>query len=129
MRTKASGHPSWPGVTDSTQGRIHWRRPTAILRFSLATLRRTIHSGNAHVYQIWSLATSRYSSKTNVSNDLLILILRLWYSMKPSFLNLFMKKTHASARSADYFRYSLLGKGWQFVIWLVLHFSITAEHE
>src|ERR1700682_3222836 len=33
-----------------------------------------------------------YSSKTNVSKDLLILILRLWYSMKPSFLNLFMKK-------------------------------------
>src|ERR1700687_2417623 len=33
-----------PGVPDSTQGRIHWRRPTAILRFSLATLRRTIHS-------------------------------------------------------------------------------------
>src|SRR6202140_4122246 len=33
-----------------------------------------------------------YSSKTNVSSDLLILILRLWYSMKPSFLNLFMKK-------------------------------------
>ncbi len=39
MRTKASGHPSWPGVIDSTEGRIHWRRPTAILRFSLATLR------------------------------------------------------------------------------------------
>jgi transposase len=36
--------PSWPGVTDSTEGRIHWRRPTAILRFSLATLRRTIHT-------------------------------------------------------------------------------------
>ena len=47
MRTKASGYPSWPGVTDSTQGRIHWRRPTAVLRFSVATLRRTIHSGNA----------------------------------------------------------------------------------
>jgi hypothetical protein len=44
--TKASGHPSWPGVTDSTQGRIHWRRPAAILRFSLATLRRTIHTEN-----------------------------------------------------------------------------------
>src|SRR5882724_3826720 len=43
MRTKASGYPSWPGVTDSTEGRIHWRGPTAILRFSLATLRRTIH--------------------------------------------------------------------------------------
>src|ERR1700688_906454 len=35
MRTKASGYPSWPGVTDSTQGRIHWRRPTAILVFRL----------------------------------------------------------------------------------------------
>src|ERR1700681_2866312 len=45
MRTKASGHPSWPGVSDSTQGRIHWRRPTAIARFSLATLRRTMHDG------------------------------------------------------------------------------------
>src|ERR1700720_4702923 len=33
-----------------------------------------------------------YSPKTNVSNDLLIWILRLWYSMKPGFLNLFMKK-------------------------------------
>ena len=29
---------------DSTKGRIHWRSPTAILRFSVATLRRTIHS-------------------------------------------------------------------------------------
>jgi hypothetical protein len=38
----------------------------------------------------WELQS--YSSKTNVSNDLLILILRLWYSMKPSFLNLFIKK-------------------------------------
>jgi len=28
----------------STKGRIHWRSPSAILRFSLATLRRTIHS-------------------------------------------------------------------------------------
>src|SRR4029077_15478378 len=44
MRTKASGHPSWPGVADSTQGRIHWRRPTAMVHFSLATLWRTIHS-------------------------------------------------------------------------------------
>src|ERR1019366_3949537 len=42
--TRASGYPSWPGVVDSTRGRIHWRRPSAILRFSLATLRRTIHS-------------------------------------------------------------------------------------
>src|ERR1700688_3898401 len=44
MRTKASGYPSWPGVADSTEGRIHWRRPTAIIRISLATLQRTIHS-------------------------------------------------------------------------------------
>jgi hypothetical protein len=29
---------------DSPKGRIHWRSPSAILRFSLATLRRTIHS-------------------------------------------------------------------------------------
>jgi hypothetical protein len=28
----------------SIKGRIHWRSPSAILRFSLATLRRTIHS-------------------------------------------------------------------------------------
>jgi hypothetical protein len=35
MRTKASGYPSWPGVTDSTEGRIHWRRPTAVLHFRL----------------------------------------------------------------------------------------------
>ena len=41
IRTRASGYPSWPGVSDSTQGRIHWRRPTAIDHFSLATLRRT----------------------------------------------------------------------------------------
>src|ERR1039458_4071201 len=47
IRTRASGYPSWPGVSDSTQGRIHWRRPTAIVHFSLATLRRTIHSDNA----------------------------------------------------------------------------------
>src|SRR5450759_1069030 len=45
--TRASGYPSWPGVVDSTRGRIHWRRPSAILRFSLATLRRTIHSDHA----------------------------------------------------------------------------------
>jgi len=44
MRTRASRYPSWPGVNDSTKGRIHWRRPTAIVRFSLATLRQTIHS-------------------------------------------------------------------------------------
>jgi hypothetical protein len=43
MRTRASGYPSWPGVNDSNQGRIHWRRPTVIAHFSLATLRRTIH--------------------------------------------------------------------------------------
>jgi hypothetical protein len=45
---KASGYPSWPGVTDSTEGRIHWRGPTAIPRFSLATLRRSIHSDKAY---------------------------------------------------------------------------------
>src|SRR5467141_5179120 len=55
--TRASGYPSWPGVADSTQGRIHWRRPTAMLRFSLATLRRTIHS--AVVNQIRSLLLER----------------------------------------------------------------------
>src|ERR1019366_5580981 len=44
IRTRASGYPSWPGVSDSTQGRIHWRRPSAIVRFSIATLRRTIHT-------------------------------------------------------------------------------------
>src|ERR1700730_3856847 len=44
MRTQSSGYSSWSGVTDSTKGRIHWRRPTAILHFSLATLRRTIHT-------------------------------------------------------------------------------------
>lgn len=42
---KASGCPSWPGVIDSTKGRIHWRRPTAKL-VSLATRRRTIHGDN-----------------------------------------------------------------------------------
>jgi hypothetical protein len=34
MRTRASGYPSWPGVNDSTQGRIHWRRPTVIAFFA-----------------------------------------------------------------------------------------------
>jgi len=35
------------GIFQQTaRGRIHWRRPTAIVRFSLATLRRTIHSDN-----------------------------------------------------------------------------------
>jgi hypothetical protein len=46
--TKASGCPSWPGVIDSTKGRIHWRRPTAKL-VSLATRWRTIHSDNPAV--------------------------------------------------------------------------------
>ena len=45
-RTKASGHPSWPGVVDSTRGRIQWRRPPAIDRFLLASLRRTIQTDN-----------------------------------------------------------------------------------
>ena len=27
--------PSWPGVTDSTKGRIHWRRPNCHSRFRL----------------------------------------------------------------------------------------------
>lgn len=27
MGTRASGSPSWPGVRDSTEGRIHLRRP------------------------------------------------------------------------------------------------------
>ena len=44
--TRVSGYPSWLGVDDSTEGRIHWRRPTAIVRFSLATRRGTIHSDN-----------------------------------------------------------------------------------
>ena len=52
MRTKASGNPSSPGVSDSTKGRIHWRRPTAILLFTLATLRRTIH--------VWSRGVTRW---------------------------------------------------------------------
>jgi hypothetical protein len=66
MRTRASGYPSWPGVTDSTKGRIYWRRPTAILRFSLATLRRTLHSdmqlteesGTAPLLRMNNLATT-----------------------------------------------------------------------
>src|ERR1700682_1838186 len=39
------------------------------------------------------------------------------------------EEIHARARSADYFRQSLLGNSWQFVVWLVLHSSIPAEHE
>ncbi len=39
-------NPSWPGVLDSTKGRIHWRRPNRHLDFPLAILRRTIHSYN-----------------------------------------------------------------------------------
>src|SRR5271167_1113164 len=46
MRTKASGYPSWPGVSDSTKGRIHWRRPTAILLFTLELCGRPYISGN-----------------------------------------------------------------------------------
>jgi len=38
-------NPSWPGVL-TPQGRIHWRRPPVHPRFSLAILRRTIHSDN-----------------------------------------------------------------------------------
>src|ERR1700676_232952 len=71
MRTKASGHPSWPGVNDSTEGRIHWRRPTATLRFSLATLRRTIHSvyndvGSVKTYFSGHLPGSVFSLTRNL---------------------------------------------------------------
>ena len=40
--------PLWPGVVDSTKGRIHLRRPTCHSQISLATLRRTIHTDNGH---------------------------------------------------------------------------------
>jgi hypothetical protein len=39
------------------------------------------------------------------------------------------EEIHARAGSADYFRQSLLGNSWQFVVQLVLHPSITSEHE
>jgi hypothetical protein len=43
-REDSGRNPSWPGVADSTKVRIHWRRPNCHFQFSLATLRRTIHS-------------------------------------------------------------------------------------
>jgi AraC family transcriptional regulator of adaptative response / DNA-3-methyladenine glycosylase II len=56
----------------------HWRRPTAILRFSIATLRRTIHSGKtsralsefhprvtSSLPTIWSERVCAYRSNTN----------------------------------------------------------------
>jgi hypothetical protein len=45
-REESGRNPSWPGVADSNKGRIHWRRPNCPFQFSLATLRRTIHSDN-----------------------------------------------------------------------------------
>ena len=42
-RKESGRNPSWPGVLDSTKGRIHWRRPNRHLDFPLAILRRTIH--------------------------------------------------------------------------------------
>ena len=65
-----------------------------------------------------------YSCKTTVSSDLLILILPL-YSMKPSFLNLFMKKF---TRGADHLREGLLRNFRQDAIRLFL-FSITREEQ
>ena len=43
-REEGGRTPSWPGVSNSIKGRIHWRRPTCQSQFSLATLRRTIHT-------------------------------------------------------------------------------------
>jgi hypothetical protein len=43
-REESGRNPSWPGVTDSTKGRIHWRRPTCHRQISLANKRRTIHT-------------------------------------------------------------------------------------
>jgi hypothetical protein len=37
------------------------------------------------------------------------------------------EEIHARACTADYFRQSLLGNSWQFVVWLVLHSSIAPE--
>ena len=34
-REESGRNPSWPGVLDSTKGRIHWRRPTVISIFRL----------------------------------------------------------------------------------------------
>ena len=55
MRTKASGYPSWPGVADSTEGRIHWRRPTAILRFRLQLC------GGPYISD-WAMSRASYAS-------------------------------------------------------------------
>ena len=46
-REERGRNPSWPGVPDSTKGRIHLRRPNHHPRFSLAVLRPTIHTDNA----------------------------------------------------------------------------------
>jgi hypothetical protein len=37
------------------------------------------------------------------------------------------EEIHARACIADYFRQSLLGSSWQFVVWLLLHSSIAPE--
>src|SRR5713226_2472633 len=44
-RTSAQRIPSRPGALCSNEGRIHLRRPSCHFHFSLATRRRTIHSG------------------------------------------------------------------------------------
>jgi hypothetical protein len=48
---RAQRIPSWPGVVHSIEGRIHLRRPTRHSHFSLATRRRTIHSGMPVIVQ------------------------------------------------------------------------------
>ena len=61
-----------------------WRAGFSLPQTSAVLLRKP--------YACPGLSRASYSSKTNVNRDLFILILRRWYSMKPSFLNLFMKK-------------------------------------
>src|SRR5450755_4809612 len=62
MGKRAQRIPSWPGVINSNKGRIHLRRPTCHPHFSLATKRRTIHSGLPTIHELtWFVITRALS--------------------------------------------------------------------
>jgi hypothetical protein len=42
-KEESGRNPLWPGVEDSTNGRIHWRGPNCHCQISLANKRQTIH--------------------------------------------------------------------------------------
>src|ERR1700730_8458229 len=63
-REESGRNPSWPGVADSTKGRIHWRRPNCHSQFLLAILRWTIHTDmrrypSLYYSCVWSISGHR----------------------------------------------------------------------